>query len=584
MPPEKTGDKKAEASVPEAATPHTAKHVDADTPAPPAASMSAVPVGLNSLFPLSAVRDLPGQLSNEDKFALVSQLIALVDHFYVHLPLKRSMLAIDPIQNARLLLTQLGDYRNDIDFLQDFVGVFTSLRDLHTNFVLPAPWQGMVAFLPFLIEGFRDENGFPRYLVTKISPYVDLGKDFVPGVEVTHWNGTPMPYHVLDVAATQAGANPEAQRRRALSTLTTRTLSYQMPPHEDWARLSYIGAKGPAQIESPWLVSGNPPAPGALETTRITSPHATAVGLDALSRDIQRLRERLFAPIGSSRANQAMGAAQGVGAPRSGEDGVTSFPQNLSYGTVDTPSGTLGYIRIWNFEIDDVDGFQKEVRRILGEMPRRGLILDVRSNPGGTIPAGERILQYLTSKTIRPEPVSFRATDFNRIMCGSIPELEPWRDSLDLAIRTGELFSQGVPLTTAEQANDTGRVYGGPTVVIIDAMCYSTCDFFVSGFQDHQIGPILGVDKRTGAGGANVWTHDLLQQIWQNSQLNPLQPLPNGASMRVALRRSTRVAKLDGIPVEGLGTKADVLHSYTRNDILNRNCDLYAHAAGLIVK
>src|SRR5262249_20267779 len=152
--------------------------------------------------------------------------------------------------------------------------------------------------------------------------------------------------------------------------------------------------------------------------------------------------------------------------------------------------------------------------------------IDVRHNPGGTIPAGEQLLQLFSSKRIEPEPVHFRNTDANRLMVHAYDFLAPWRRSMDLAVRTGSIFSQGVPLTDIEQANSIGRVYPGKVVVIIDALCYSTCCFFAAGMQDHGIGIVLGVDEITGAGGANVWTQELLLQLWQADPNSPLRALP----------------------------------------------------------
>ncbi len=41
-------------------------------------------------------------------------------------------------------------------------------------------------------------------------------------------------------------------------------------------------------------------------------------------------------------------------------------------------------------------------------------------------------------------------------------------------------------------------------------LCYSTTDIFAAGFQDNEIGKVLGVDESTGAGGANVWEYPLI--------------------------------------------------------------------------
>ena len=64
----------------------------------------------------------------------------------------------------------------------------------------------------------------------------------------------------------------------------------------------------------------------------------------------------------------------------------------------------------------------------------------------------------------------------------------------------------------------------------------------------------------TGAGGANVWDHtDVLQEL--SLKPNPFVKLPGGASMRVAARRSTRVGKRSGVPLEDLGVAPDERYS-----------------------
>jgi hypothetical protein len=125
-----------------------------------------------------------------------------------------------------------------------------------------------------------------------------------------------------------------------------------------------------------------------------------------------------------------------------------------------------------------------------------------------------------------------------------------------------------------------GQRYYGPVVLITDALCYSTTDVFAAAFQDHAIGPILGASGNTGAGGANVWTHEVLRRRFRDEATFP--PLPKGASFRVALRRTTRVAERSGVPLEDLGVVPDHLHRMTRDDVLGSNEDLIAAAAALL--
>ena len=74
-----------------------------------------------------------------------------------------------------------------------------------------------------------------------------------------------------------------------------------------------------------------------------------------------------------------------------------------------------------------------------------------------------------------------------------------------------------------------------------------------AGFQDHEIGPVIGTSGNTGAGGANVWNYENLMAALPEH----FQPLPKQASMRVAIRRTPRVGKRAGDPLEDLGVVSD---------------------------
>jgi hypothetical protein len=122
-------------------------------------------------------------------------------------------------------------------------------------------------------------------------------------------------------------------------------------------------------------------------------------------------------------------------------------------------------------------------------------------------------------------------------------------------------------------------------VLVTDARCYSATDIFAAGFQDHEIGPVLGIDDNTGAGGANVWTHGLLKVLLEIPQANPRNPyvaLPKQADLRTSIRRTLRVGARAGTPVEDLGVRPDVRHELTRRDVLEGNVDLLDAAGALL--
>ena len=156
-----------------------------------------------------------------------------------------------------------------------------------------------------------------------------------------------------------------------------------------------------------------------------------------------------------------------------------------------------------------------------------------------------------------------------------------WARSIKLSLVTAAVYSQGFPIEPPEVTNAIARRYNGNTILITDARCYSTTDIFAAGYQDNKLGKILGVDGNTGAGGANVFGHDLVQQVLAGTD-SAIGDLPNGAFMRVAIRRSTRVRENAGLPLEDLGVIPDARHDITRNDLLNGNKDLINEAARLL--
>jgi hypothetical protein len=92
-----------------------------------------------------------GQLTREDRVIIVDQALVMIDQTYVHLPLKRAMHAVEPVQRLRLVKQRLDIY-SERAFHDEMISIFVHLRDLHTNYILPNPYRSRVAFLPFRIE------------------------------------------------------------------------------------------------------------------------------------------------------------------------------------------------------------------------------------------------------------------------------------------------------------------------------------------------------------------------------------------------------------------------------------------------
>ncbi|TDD17795.1 peptidase S41 [Kribbella turkmenica] len=554
----------------------------------------AVEVEGAAAVPLPQFLASAGTLTIGQRKLLVDQALLLLDQNYVHLPLKAAMHAVNPLQRLRVMRSRMERQTAETMepewmFHRQMSSIFHSVRDLHTNYLLPAPFAGKIAYLPFMIEKCYDEGGREHYLVTRtVTGY--SAPQFGPGAEVTHWNGTPIARAVALNGAQFAGSNDAANLARGLESLTLRPLVIQSPPDEDWVNLTYVGLDGSTQeLREQWKVTANLPPMTDLDSISETS---AAMGLDLDSDEKARAKKALYVRDvvelegGQSSAELSTPAAVG------GADLPTTMPGVFRAREVVTPSGTFGHLRIFTFSVQEPVAFRDEFVRLAGLLPQRGLIVDVRDNGGGHIYASEFTLQTLTPRRISPEPVQFISTPLNLRICRRHKDnpagidLGPWFDSLDLATETGASFSAAKPITPEEGANDIGQTYHGPAVLITDARVYSATDIFAAGFADHEIGIILGVDDNTGAGGANVWTHGLLAALLNEppppDPTSPYEALPNGANMRVSIRRTLRVGDLSGTPVEDLGIRPHETHKMTRADLLDGNVDLLNKAGSLL--
>jgi C-terminal processing protease CtpA/Prc len=543
------------------------------------AASEALPVFLKSA----------GTLALDERRLLAEQALVLLEQNYVHLPLKVAMHAVNPVQRLRLLRVRLERQTpEDVDsewlFHAELSSIFHSVRDLHTNYLLPSPFSSKIAYLPFQIEEYLDGSE-PHYLVSRLVPGFST-PGFGPGIEVTYWNGVPIDRAVELNAARFAGSNPAARHARGVDSLTIRPLLIHLPPDEEWVTVNYVGADGEAgELRQPWLVVDNLPPADAVDES------GALLGLDVEQDWTNQAKTLLFVPQVVEQV-QAERPPILITAPASaGEEIGTQLPGLFRARSVQTSSGTFGHVRIFSFNPGQLgatpDQFVTEFVRLVGLLPQNGLIVDVRGNGGGHIFASEFLLQSLTPHRIAPEPTQFINTPLNLRICRSHMQpddpvrLGPWVRSMDQAIETGATFSAAFPITPEEGANAIGQQYHGPVVLITDARCYSATDIFAAGFQDHAIGPILGVDANTGAGGANVWDHRLLSLLLQDPA-SPYKPLPNGANMRVAIRRTVRVGALAGTPVEDLGVQPDERHFMTRRDLLEGNRDLLDRAGELL--
>jgi len=514
-------------------------------------------------------------LTREEQAVVFRAATQMLAGYYAHLPQKRVTQGFDPVARLKALARafEVGAVEAPLglpDFHEALCGVFAELRDFHTSYLLPAEFAGSIAFLPFQAALLQGEGGAdPQVLVTQTVTGL-THHPFGPGATIVTWNGSPIARVLQRLAAHSGGANPAAAASRGVAFLTQRPMQRMPPPAEEWVDVGYRPAGADPAIPATnlrliWRVA--PVAVAAPQRAEPLHPIALHMAVDTEGEALLHHRQHVFSP----RLLSADHAAQELD---------TDFAELRAWAG-QTDGYSFGVLRIRKFSMDS--GFLIEIRRILGLLPKTGLILDIRDNPGGYAAAAEQLLQFFTNVPVRPVQVQFLATPETLALCRRQSpdqdtmklDLSAWVPSLEVAVAAGKEWSDGFPMTDFDDVPPQ-RVYCGPVVLITSARSYSAADIFTAGFRDNGLGKILGVDADTGAGGANMWTHQQLALLTGDPQTT----LPQGIELRLAIRR---VLRADGDQVlEEAGIVPDEVHRLTRRDLLEGDPDLIAHAVGML--
>ena len=585
----------------------------------PSVAAAVKPLGDN--FPLKNALDIARAaakpLTKAQREKIVEQALRSIEQIYAHLFLKRARHAYDPVTALERLKRVCGDLETDLEFHTEMLSILKRLRDIHTGYILPFPYDRLVAFLPFTLVRCS-HNGSPdsqrNVIVAGILPGFEHDT-FNPGVRIVGWNGIRIDDAIDRVGADQQGANPNARMAYGSLFMTIRWLGSSIPPDELWVTVAYLDDKDELrEIRFQWRVLMLPDAkePAAkafppLQALSVLNSHLDQSNLQRpVSVERGTLTSRSFArlmfrdPEADDAAIQRKGKqSKALLAKRSPENGEiskrtdveTQFPGTISAERIsciiDGNACDFGRIRLRHFIYPDTETYLEEFLRVLGEMPKSGLIVDIRGNGGGTIPTAERIIRSLkTSGDIKPLPFQFRATPTvaeiasTKTFKADPAELPGWEGRISPLIEDAAQFSLSGHMTDAKTLNDLpeNQRYTGPVVLLTDAMTYSAGDMFAASFQDHDIGKIVGVDSHTGGGGANLWFHNVTVECAENQRM--FSKLPGGVQLHYAVRRCLRVGSENyGLPFEEDGVRPDTLRSFTEADLKADAEDLLMFAA-----
>ena len=448
--------------------------------APPQALAEAGP------RPLSEVRAAfmaARRLSASEKRAVIDAAINVVQQVYVHREMKQAEFGIDVVPQLRALRAQAASIE-DADFRREMRRIFVRLRDRHTRYL---DGDVKVAKLGITIEQ-AFEGGLPKFFITEIIesslPSVLMGS------EVRRWQGAPL-QAAIDALAQDVGAGNEQSRKAvARRYLTQRPTSRFDLPAEDRVSLDIVQPNGKARkISLAW---------------HLADPHASAPAMDQEDLGLDPDYNLVVTP---PHKRLRVRGVSGREKPIASAD------------TIEFDGKTFGHLRIESFAprgTDTIDQAAENVRGLLTGLPTSGLIIDIRGNGGGKIALGEKILQFLRAECIPRHGYRMRASPATQAITSRNSHLfMKWQATVRQGLQFGSEhsadFTIGKDPPSDERPCRVERVYSGPTVLLVDAITYSTSDMFASTYQYLGMGEIICTDANIGAGGANVITYDLLK-------------------------------------------------------------------------
>jgi Peptidase family S41 len=182
---------------------------------------------------------------------------------------------------------------------------------------------------------------------------------------------------------------------QAVRRLTVRALGYNQMPDEDWVTITARANGGSRVLTIPWRVYSIEDYQQRFQSgSKVPSGGTPLRGLDFSTALINEELNRIFAQARPLRERPLylLDASE--------VQKFNPLPSNLTFNAFQTGTKSYGYIRIYSFDYPDPVQFYNFFCSIVAILPER-LIIDVRANPGVTIPSGESVLSLFKTTGIQ---------------------------------------------------------------------------------------------------------------------------------------------------------------------------------------
>lgn len=496
-----------------------------------------------------------------------------------HLFLHRNLLGVDMVKDLEKFARSITDTMSNFEFHASMVKIFQRMDDAHTVYVLPSPLNSTVATLGFTVKQFFDPNdvtkdGVPRrrYVAFDVNETTIQGSAFGSGSELVTYNGERVDVAVKRAGIKSYGANAAVQIEYGTQLIVSRPLLVSTVPLEPTVEIGFRNLDGTeGTVTLPWLFL-------QMKETEMTEAVASRIaGLGSHHNVLKTSRIE-------SKPNMPIISVDSVRVPEKGRIPIPLDPildDIFSAEMVPTKAGVVGRLSIKSFLAQPFPVLIQELVRVLGLMPKTGLIVDIRDNPGGLPQLVKNVVELVSGKTVPEQPVTYRASKLLNDELSSLnqggEDMLVVGDVSGIAAAVGTAFLVGEPFsgpTTAPYGPFSlsyGGAYEGPVVTLVNGLTYSAGDLYAALQVDQEMSLLVGTANSTGAGGSSTMGYRDLQTLFPS-----LDPLPNTVNyFTTALGRYFRTGVNAGAIVENFGVKPDIRYYPTYNDTMRPDCDLF---------
>lgn len=498
------------------------------------------------------------------------------DEIYAHTEMKTAFYAnpaLDPVPRLRAL--GAGDTKN---LLKALSRITIDLRDLHQSVHWPRPYGCLRSFIPVQL-GFFSYVPFDRKIAVrqvladrlKSKPLkVRMSRVLArlePGDVVQKIDGQDAWGLLRNAAYYGAGANEDAYLNNGLFALFFHSHAEQPLPLRNGVTLEVMKPDGRVEkIPIPYLARTGWQCEKPAGEDWGAEPQALARPLPTFTRLHPRAAELRRIGLASVVLSKELPGYQ-----------ISAEP-TIGFGHIQRAGKTFGYLRIEEFTPQkEMSLALTEIERILGdfESGTEGLVIDVRSNPGGIY--GDNLTQYFSAKQVEPQTEELRASPSMLRLIKDLREADPedlfakFVDSMERAIAQGRRFTDRLPIATDQELNGRGRKYTHPVIVLTDPACYSYCDYFSASMQDHEAAEIwIENGRHTGGGGSTLVDYSELVAFAPSV----FPPFSAEQNMGIAISTGYRTGSKAGVSIENLGADADRVYWTTHRDLVESDRDL----------